>query len=768
MDNIEKYRGELIERISPDYEMPVEPGSGSTSGLIVAVLRRWYIVVLVFLAMCVIGITAIWLLIEPRYAVTGAIRVAPILSNILTGEADKGEISNYQSFMNTQARMIVSPQVTQRVADDLSSKHLTFFENQTNGIGAKLRRKMEGGRIKPDPANILKQALYDGIITSVAARNSELVEITMTGDNPEEAQKIVDTFIQAYMLIEVSNSLQGKDQTLTVIESERKILAEKLEKQRDAIRQLGQEYGSVTLTGRQNMMLERVSNWLSELTKVEAKRIGLETQIKMIEENKSSFSADEMMKMRDEFINSDIAIRELMKQEAMAEQDLFASRQTMVAGNPFLQEKEEFVKAFQSRLEEKRDEVGKKFDERMVKQADRLNQDRLASAKLELEQMAIYESRLKETLAKEDAQTIDLGRKQLAIEEMGEQLASTKELYDTLGRRIQELEMERKQPARVKVAYNADIADIQDKRIKYTLAIVFAALACGVLTAILMDKVDLSLHTPDDVVKRIGIRIIGTTTSPRTVKGSLLSRQMTEDYQTIRANLGLLDGGGMPKKLVITSAGMRDGKTTFAINLATSLSRSGKKVLLVDGDLRKPDVGRLLNVPRDSRCLQDAISGNKPIREAVYDATSTGLYVLAANSQSVVDPYELLASPQVAKSIDDISRDYDNVIIDTPPVLAFPDALLWARIAGAVILTGFAGHTTAPDLKETKERLTEIGVKILGTVLSNVPVSHSYYRYGYEYYARGGHSGRTYRDSAGRPLLLPLDNPEDKPNDSAS
>ena len=88
MDNIEKYRGELIERISPDYEMPVEPGSGSTSDLIVAVLRRWYIVVLVFLAMCMIGIPAIWLLIEPRYAVTGAIRVAPILSNILTGEAD--------------------------------------------------------------------------------------------------------------------------------------------------------------------------------------------------------------------------------------------------------------------------------------------------------------------------------------------------------------------------------------------------------------------------------------------------------------------------------------------------------------------------------------------------------------------------------------------------------------------------------------------------------------------------------------------------------
>lgn len=102
-------------------------------------------------------------------------------------------------------------------------------------------------------------------------------------------------------------------------------------------------------------------------------------------------------------------------------------------------------------------------------------------------------------------------------------------------------------------------------------------LACGLFGAILRDKADLSLHTPDDVFRHIGIRIIGTTTSPRTVEQALWSRQIAEDYQTIRANLGLLDDGGMPKKLVITSPGPRDGKTTFAVNLATSLSRSGKK-----------------------------------------------------------------------------------------------------------------------------------------------------------------------------------------------
>jgi capsular exopolysaccharide synthesis family protein len=246
-----------------------------------------------------------------------------------------------------------------------------------------------------------------------------------------------------------------------------------------------------------------------------------------------------------------------------------------------------------------------------------------------------------------------------------------------------------------------------------------------------------------------------------------MPKQMTEDYQTIRANLGLLDGGGIPRKLVVTSSGMRDGKTTFSINLATSLSRSGKKILLIDGDMRKPDIGRLLNIPKDSRYLQDVLMGNK-LKDTVYAASLTGLYVLAANSQNLIDPYELLTSPLALKRIDDISQGYDHVIIDTPPVLAFPDALLWSKMTGSVILTGFAGHTSGLDLKEAKDRLTEIGVKILGTVLSNVPVSHSYYRYGYEYYARGGRSARTERNAAGRPLLLPMDNPEDKPGDSTS
>jgi tyrosine-protein kinase Etk/Wzc len=155
-----------------------------------------------------------------------------------------------------------------------------------------------------------------------------------------------------------------------------------------------------------------------------------------------------------------------------------------------------------------------------------------------------------------------------------------------------------------------------------------------------------------------------------------------------------------------------------------------------------------------------------PPDDSVIAIVSPGLHVLAAGSQNSVDPYELLVLPGTAKLIDLLSHKYDHVIIDTPPVLAFPDALILAKIAGAVILTSFAEHTTGPDLKETRDRLAQINVRILGTVMSNVHVGHTYYRYGYNYYAQGGRERRDSRRNGTNPLLLPSEQSEkdsDKP-----
>jgi capsular exopolysaccharide synthesis family protein len=761
MDELTKYEGGVLGPTITEFPpLPESAGPSAIDVLTSVLLRRWRIVVIVFAAICGVGLPVIWLGLESAYEVTGAIRVAPILSNILTGEVDRGEISNYQSFMNTQAEMVVSTQVIHRVADDLADKNLSFFDSQSADVVDKVEQQIGGTGKKVDFVARLKDAIADGAITVIPARNTELIKITMRTAKPEEARVIVDAFVRAYMAVEGLRSTQDEDQKLQVLESERRNLADKMQSQREAIRQLAQEFGTAALDDRQKMMLERVSSILIELTKVEAQRINVEARIQALEQGKEQGLPDELLNKRKEYINSDPALQELVRNIVRQEQDLIAARQLMTPENPLLKQKEEFIESFRKRLDERRQEAGKEFDALIAEDANLAARNRLLNARAELEQVSAYESRLREKLAKEDAQTIEVGRKQLNIQDMQYQLERDKQMYETVMRRIQEMEMERKQPARISIAYPADINPVRDKRIKYTAALIFVALVGGAGLAFLRDKSDQSLQTPEDIVRRIGIRIIGTTTSPKTVERTLLPRQLIEDYQTIRANLGLLDGDGMPKKLVVTSPGMRDGKTTFAINLATSLSRSGRKVLLVDGDMRKPDIGRLLNVPRNMRWLQDVLMGT-PSDDSVIAIVSPGLHVLAAGSQSSVDPYELLVLPGTAELINSLSNRYDHVIIDTPPVLAFPDALIWAKIAGAVILTSFAGYTTGPDLKESRDRFSQINVRILGTVMVNVHVSHTYYRYGYHYYAQ---EGRPKRDSSRKgisPLLLPSEKPKD-------
>jgi succinoglycan biosynthesis transport protein ExoP len=778
MEALEKYFDHVIEKKSVSLHTPAPPppppplpeSEGGPSP-IAGVLRRWYIVVVVFLIICGAGLPAIWLLVEPLYSVTGAIRVDPILTSILSGETeDYGGTQVFNSFMNTQAAMVTSANVLERVADDVSGKNLSFFEEESNDLVRRLKRKLEGANAKPPIATILKEAILDEVIVAAADRQTQLIRVTMKSTKPQEAELIVNAFIRNYMAVEVSSSAQGEGQKLTVLENERKVLAEKLQSQRTAITQLAQEYGTAALDGRQNMMLQRVSSLLAELTRIEARRIGLEAQVQLLEQTKEQSAAPEtLLKMRQDYINSDPTVTALTTNIAQLDQTYIAASQALTSTNPELERKAELLKALKARLEERKGEAGKTFDDMMTQEITKAGNQRLTNAKVELEQTKAYESRLREILTKEDSETIGLGRKQLTIQDLKDQQELTKQLYDTVSRRIQELEMERKRPARISIAYLADVSEIGDKRIKFSIAIIFGGAACGMILAFLRDKADRRLHTPEDVFRRIGIPILGTTTSSHAVKAALLPGQIVEDYQTIRANLGLLNDEGMPKKVVVTSPGMQEGKTTFAINLATSMAKSGKRVLLIDGDLRKPDIGYLLNLPRGSRGLQDVLMGRE-LDQVVWSAPSTGLDVLAADSRNASDAYELLASPLTAQRINMVSQRYDHVIIDAPPALAFPDALIWAKLADAVILTSFAGQTTAQDLKAAMERLKQINVRVLGTILSNVQAGRGYYRYGYSYYySRNAHSKRSEKQAQARAtMLMPTQSGEDNPNTTDS
>jgi len=754
MNMIDKYQHQQKpQEITYLEAKPVSDGE-SAANLTAPMLRRWYVVLITALVICSIGIPTVWLTVKPAYAATAAIRIAPIIPSILFSDRDsEGVIPMYRNFVNTQADLITSDKVLQRVADELTDKDLSIFATPTGPVQS-LKKKLIG-QSNSDIVAALRASLQNASLAVKPYRNTELIKITMQSSNLNDSVDVVNAFVNAYMAMVRLDETEGGDQKLTILENERRALAKKLERQRETLREMAEEYGSTVLTDRQEIMLHRVASLQDELTKIQTRKITLEAKQHMLSGvSNSAISLEKLIKMRYDFINSSPTVQVLVNNITQLEQSLIVAKQILAPTNPELGRKEKLLEALTERLDEKRNELNNTFDEITTKQLEQNHEDRLANIKAELDQLTTYEQKLQIVLDAENKQTITLGRKHLAIQDQQEQLVLTKELHSTIRKRIQELEMERKRPARISVAYYANISPLPNKRVKFSFALVFASLAGGVFLALLMGRSDHSLYTTEDITRRIGVRIIGTTANADYPDILALPQQIAVDYQTIRANLSLLDGGKTPKILVITSAGIRDGKTTFAINLATSLAQTNKKILLVDGDLRKPDIRRLLRLPKNTAGIKELLDG-KYFKNVIQTVPSAGFDALIAHSHHSSQAFEMLSRPAMKETIDSIAESYDHIVIDTPPILAFPDALLWAKIADGVILTSFAGHTNTEDLKETLDRLEQIKANVLGTILNNVSTRDSYNRYTYGYYTNQHKEKKTHRRDENLMLLLP-------------
>lgn len=733
-------------------EMPMFPESGngdleSGPNLLEPVKRYWKMVLLVFIVISCLGTVLVWLMNPPKYEALADIYLSPVSENILYGRGDAMEAKSYERYRNDEVmRITTDPAITERVADDFSGQGLEFFSRKSS----MLEKNMT-------PAEMLRGAISEGIIYAWPQKDSAIVRIGMTHHNRKEAVMLVDAFARAYMAIVGGEAVEGDNDDIQELENKRRIYGEKLSQQRMFLRELADEYGTVILTPRQEIMLSRVRSLQDMVTNVENDQLLLETKIELLEKTQDIPTVtDSLLERKQGFVQKDVVYRTLGGKIAHLEEELISAKQVLKPGNPQLDRRIELRDMFVTSLDERRQALEQMFDEVL---SDEIAQNRvieLQNSRAELALLAVRKDILEKKLAQEDQDTIDMGRKQLEIEDAQERMALTKEFYDELGRRIELLRLDSDRPSRASIPYEAGSSLLPSKRLKLIGAVLLLAAGCGVGLAILRDKSDKSVHSPNDLRKRIGVRILGTTTSTQGVKEWLLPRHVTEDYHTILANLGLVGTTGIPKRIVVTSPGIRDGKTTFSINLASSLAKSGKRVLLIDGDLRKPDVEWMLEIPKQAKGLRDLLLGES-FENVINQSNSKGFDVLTAGSKEISNSFKLLSLPRVGDYLSSIEENYDHMIIDTPPILGFPDALLWAKLADGVILTSYSGRTSEQDIKDALERLGQVDVKILGTVLNSVRTEHSYSRFAYSYYMSRGHDRRDRQRGKDTILLLPQD-----------
>lgn len=228
-------------------------------------------------------------------------------------------------------------------------------------------------------------------------------------------------------------------------------------------------------------------------------------------------------------------------------------------------------------------------------------------------------------------------------------------------------------------------------------------------------------------IKASGDGVLVTATEPRS--------QTAEAYRVLRANLQFAEGDEPVRTLVVTSSGPAEGKSTTAANLAVALAQSGKRVTLVDADLRRPSLHQIFSQSNDrgltSALLQiDGVS----LSDCLASTDVEGLYLLPSGPLPP-NPADLLGSRRAAQLIEDLQEQADVVIFDSPPLLAVADTALLARHCDAAVLVVLADATHGRALHRAKEQIDQSGVRLLGVVLNRVsPTAGGYYHSYYYHY----------------------------------
>jgi receptor protein-tyrosine kinase len=215
----------------------------------------------------------------------------------------------------------------------------------------------------------------------------------------------------------------------------------------------------------------------------------------------------------------------------------------------------------------------------------------------------------------------------------------------------------------------------------------------------------------------------------------------TEAIRLLRTNLQFLDLDKQPRCLLISSAVPGEGKTSTSVNLAIALAQAGRRVLLIDGDLRRPTVAQMLGLD-GAIGLTTVLVGSTDLDAAVQVHEGSGLHLLSSGPKPP-NPTEILQSKLTHDLITRLRDRYDMVIIDAPPLLPVADAAVLSTVADGVILITHSGRTTREQLKEAVNRITQVGGHLYGVVVNMIPKRASHY---YEYYysedpapARGKH-----------------------------
>ncbi len=337
----------------------------------------------------------------------------------------------------------------------------------------------------------------------------------------------------------------------------------------------------------------------------------------------------------------------------------------------------------------------------------------------------------------------------VALRQLQREADSNRTLYENFLTRFKETGEQQEMKvadARIIAPADAPVKPAFPNKLLFMLVGLIIGSVLGVMAAYLVEYFDRGFRRSDGVEEATGLPVIGMIPSLAGVsdlqpEGYVISKPLSaysESLRTVRTAIHFSNVDNPPKTVMVTSSGPAEGKTAFCMSLARSVAKAGNKVLLIDADLRKPRIAQALGIKETNGGLAAVLAGDKNLKDALRpDKEIPNLHILPA-SGTAPNSQDMLGSQHMLELLQDVSKRYDLIILDTPPILAVADAAMVSHAVDTTIFLIKWSETPRETVMRALKQLGSLGCHIAGIVLSQVDtVEHA--KYGDGYYHRGYH-----------------------------
>lgn len=693
-------------------------------------IRKWKAYALLVLIVVVGTSLALTYISVPIYRATARIlieRTAPRIVNIQEVMPIDASTSE---FYQTQYTILKSRSLAQKVIQTLNLKEDKRFNPYLQG-----ETKLSGEE--------LDQRLTEKFLSQLnvqPVRNTRLVDISFEDRDPSLAATVANAVAVCYIMqsseMKTKTSAEAHEFLLKQIEEQRK----RLEESERALQNYKERYGIIELEPTsdqqsQNIAMQKLSGITQLLVQAQAERVSAESKYREIESLMAKGADLESIPQ----IANNYIILELKKNEAQLLTEISEASQKYGEKHPRMLQLKKQLEAVRARIKEEALKIVKAVE----------NEYLMVKAK---------EERARKAVEAQKAEVQKLSEHRIKYNVLVREVQKNREMYENLLKRLKETGVEQEiEKTNISIVDRAEVPlkPVKPDKKKNLLLSVVLGLFAGVGLAFLLEHLDNSIKTPEDVRRYLGIpnlAIVPTIRLPKAKDGELSTlvvyhKPNGSEAETFRFIRTALIFSGSPKVVLVTSAVPGEGKTFIAGNLALVMAYAGEKVLLVDGDMRAPSLHKVFGLD-GSRGLSNLLIGEEVV--PLSSQVDKGVYVMPTEPVPP-NPAELLGSRRMEDYIGEMKRQFDRVIIDSPPVMSASETSVLGKLSEAVILAVHGGKTARDMVIEAKQILDSVGAHIVGTIINNIKLEkhgypyYRYYRYYYGYEDRGGQGKREHR-----------------------